>query len=72
MKIMAKMQIPLSNKLQTKENSNWKMSLAEKITGRSLGDFGDPEDIAETASFLASPKSRYMTGACIDVNGGLL
>ena len=48
------------------------MSLAEKITGRSLGDFGDPEDIAETASFLASPKSRYMTGACIDVNGGLL
>lgn len=28
--------------------------LAEKAVGRSLGDFGDPEDIAEAASFLAS------------------
>ena len=69
---MAKMQIPLSNNLQTKENSNWKMSLAEKITGRSLGDFGDPEDIAETASFLLSKKSKYITGTVIDVAGGLL
>jgi len=68
--MMVQMQIPLSNK--TKQKQSWKVSLAEKLTGRPLGDFGDPEDIAEAATFLASERARYMSGACIDVNGGLL
>jgi 3-oxoacyl-[acyl-carrier protein] reductase len=33
---------------------------------------GTPEDIAGVAYFLVSPLSDYVTGACIDVNGGLL
>jgi len=70
LKMMVQMQIPLSNR--KKENQSWTMSLAEKVSGRPLGDFGDPEDIAEAASFLASSRARYMSGACIDVNGGLL
>jgi len=70
LKMMVQMQIPLSNK--TKQKQSWKVSLAEKLTGRPLGDFGDPEDIAEAATFLASERARYMSGACIDVNGGLL
>merc|ERR1712029_1330529 len=37
-----------------------------------LGKPGQPEDIAETALFLASEKAKYITGAAIDVNGGLL
>ena len=53
--MMVQMQIPLSNR--KKENQSWTMSLAEKVSGRSLGDFGDPEDIAEAASFLASSRS---------------
>ena len=36
-----------------------------------LGHFGEPEDIAETAAFLASEKAKYINGAAIDVNGGL-
>jgi len=36
-----------------------------------LGSFGDPVDIAEVASFLASTRSKYITGASLDVNGGL-
>ena len=52
--MMVQMQIPLSNR--KKENQSWTMSLAEKVSGRSLGDFGDPEDIAEAASFLASSR----------------
>lgn len=36
-----------------------------------LGVFGEPEDIAETAAFLASTRAKYITGAAIDVNGGL-
>jgi len=37
-----------------------------------LGDFGDPIDIAEVAAFLASKRSKYITGASFDVNGGLV
>ena len=74
--------------------------LAERAAGRTLGDFGEPQDIAEAAAFLASSKARflrklgicnsciveilpnakldsvqylrYMNGATVDVNGGLL
>eukprot|EP00057_Strongylocentrotus_purpuratus_P035009 XP_797388.3 PREDICTED: estradiol 17-beta-dehydrogenase 8 [Strongylocentrotus purpuratus] len=37
-----------------------------------LGTLGQPEDIAETCLFLASPASKYITGASIDVNGGMM
>lgn|SRR5574340_210896 len=33
---------------------------------------GTPEDVAGAVAFLASEDSQYITGACIDVNGGLL
>ncbi len=36
-----------------------------------LGSLGTPEDVAETVSFLASPKARYITGQVIGVNGGM-
>ena len=32
---------------------------------------GTPKEVADVALFLASDLSRYITGACIDVNGGL-
>jgi len=35
-----------------------------------LGYMGDPVDIGEVAGFLASNRSKYITGASIDVNGG--
>ncbi|HHS49852.1 MAG TPA: 3-oxoacyl-ACP reductase FabG [candidate division Zixibacteria bacterium] len=38
-----------------------------------LGRFpGKPEDVAETALFLAMPASDYITGAVIPVDGGML
>ena len=37
-----------------------------------LGTMGQPEDIAETASFLLSTKAKYITGTVIDVTGGLI
>jgi NAD(P)-dependent dehydrogenase (short-subunit alcohol dehydrogenase family) len=37
-----------------------------------LGRIGRPEDIAQAALFLASAAASYITGAAIDVNGGLL
>jgi 3-oxoacyl-[acyl-carrier protein] reductase len=32
---------------------------------------GTPEEVADVVLFLASDLSRYVTGACIDVNGGM-
>lgn len=38
---------------------------------RPDGEFlGEPQDIANAALFLASDESRYMTGACLLVDGG--
>lgn len=36
------------------------------------GRAGTAEEIAAAVAFLASKKSSYINGACIDVNGGLL
>lgn len=36
-----------------------------------LGDFGQPEDIANMATFLVSPRARYITGSVAVVDGGM-
>ena len=36
-----------------------------------LNKVGETKDIAETALFLATKKSKYITGQVINVNGGL-
>ncbi len=37
-----------------------------------LGRIGQPDDIAAVAVFLASDHARYITGATINVSGGML
>ena len=46
-------------------------SQAEFARNIPLGYFGDPSDVAFFAAFLCSPKSRYITGERIHVDGGL-
>ncbi|MFI5930609.1 SDR family NAD(P)-dependent oxidoreductase [Actinoplanes sp. NPDC051494] len=36
----------------------------------ALGHYADPADIAAAVGFLASPDSRYLTGATVNVDGG--
>jgi 3-oxoacyl-[acyl-carrier protein] reductase len=36
-----------------------------------VGEYGQPDDIANLVCFLASPKARYITGTVIPVDGGL-
>ena len=37
----------------------------------ALNRLGDPQDIANAVSFLASEKANYITGTVLHVNGGL-
>ena len=49
-------------------NEEWKQTLLQQIP---LGRFGEPEDIAQAALFLAGPTGRYITGQVLIVDGGL-
>ncbi len=35
-----------------------------------LGRFGTPEEVADTAAWLVSPRASLVTGACLPVDGG--
>ena len=42
------------------------------VSGTALGRLGNPEEVAEAVSFLASPRSSYITGQCLVVDGGIV
>ena len=46
-------------------------SMQIDVGGIPLRSVGEPEDVAEAICFLASSRSRYITGTTLDVNGGL-
>ncbi len=37
----------------------------------ALGDFGEPQDVANAVTFLVSPRARYITGTVLLVDGGM-
>lgn len=41
------------------------------IDGIPLGRLGKPSDVAGACLYLGSDLSNYMTGACLDINGGM-
>jgi len=40
------------------------------IENTPMADVGQPEDVADLARFLFGPESRWVTGTCINVDGG--
>ncbi|XP_051626190.1 estradiol 17-beta-dehydrogenase 8-like isoform X1 [Manacus candei] len=48
------------------------LKVLDKFAGMvPLGRLGDPEDVADVVAFLASGDSGYVTGATLEVTGGL-
>jgi NAD(P)-dependent dehydrogenase (short-subunit alcohol dehydrogenase family) len=47
----------------------WSETMVEQIPLRRVGQ---PEDVANAALFLASDEAAYITGICLDVNGGIV
>ena len=58
-------QTAMTDKLKEEIREQYKASIP-------LGYFGQVEDIANTALFLASDKAKYITGQVINVDGGLV
>ena len=46
--------------------------LEEKLADIPVGRLGRPEEVAALVSFLVSDDAGYLTGATLDVNGGVL
>ena len=44
--------------------------LTQIAAAHPLGRISDPDEIAETIVFLASPRSRFVSGAILMVDGG--
>jgi len=40
------------------------------VENTALGRAGTPEEIADAVAFLCSPKSAWLTGEVLDLNGG--
>lgn len=49
-----------------------KEKFAERMSSIEMARIGEPEDIANTALYLASDLSSYVTGQVIGVDGGML
>jgi len=54
-----------------RENSTPEQRAAE-APAIPLGRFGAPQEVANLVLFLASDEASYITGATVDINGGLL
>lgn len=58
--------------INTRMNDRLTVDEAESLTESiALDRFGTPEEVADALVFLASDKASYITGAVLDVNGGI-
>ena len=58
--------------LETDMTAEWGSDTLRKLRETvALGRLGGVEDVVGAVLFLLSPAARYMTGATVDVNGGL-
>jgi len=53
-------------------DENWPEGVSRYLAAAPLGRLGQPDDIADACLFLASPAARWITGANLVVDGGVL
>jgi 2-keto-3-deoxy-L-fuconate dehydrogenase len=51
---------------------DYQVARAAFIARQPMGRLGRPEDTAAAALFLCSDDASYITGICLDVNGGIV
>ncbi len=49
---------------------SYEQGLAERGSSNPLGRIGDPIELGNTVAFLSSPKSGYVNGQSIVIDGG--
>jgi 3-oxoacyl-[acyl-carrier protein] reductase len=60
---------PIKTEMTNEWGEEMNKNFAEKIPFK---EYGLPEDVAEAVLFLATERSRYITGEILDVNGGFV
>lgn len=51
---------------------SWAEGVARYLAAAPLGRLGRPEDVADACLFLASAGARWITGASLTVDGGVM
>jgi NAD(P)-dependent dehydrogenase (short-subunit alcohol dehydrogenase family) len=57
---------------QTGAAQSWPDGVNRWLKAAPLQRLGEPEDVADACLFFASPSSRWITGAELVVDGGIL
>ncbi|MGB9986610.1 SDR family oxidoreductase [Salarchaeum japonicum] len=52
------------------EYDSYEHGLEERGKGNPLGRIGDPMELGDTVAFLSSPKSGYINGTAVPIDGG--